>query len=441
MLSPLVVLVLGIALIFILIIVCKLNAFLTLLLASLFVGVFMDMPLLKIVGSIESGLGGTLGHLGIIIALGGILGRFLSESGAAPRIALTLVNKFGKQKVAWAIALASFVLGITLFWEVAFIILIPIVYTVAMAASLPLLSVAMPMLAAITVTHCFLPPHPGPTAVCGIFGANIGLTLIYGLIIAISCLIVGVLYTKVLLHNTKSEIPMHLVSDKKFEEKDLPTFGISVFCAVCPVILIVLHLVAEFIFPKDSSVLTATGFVGNADVALLISAFIAMYLFGLRGNKKKMPELMKILEQGLCSLGALVFVIGGGGAFKQVILDSGMSTYIGGLMSNLEIAPLILAYLVTVVIRMAVGSATVTVFTASAIILPLIPGSGIAPELFVLAVTTGSTFGGPPNDAAFWMTKEFFNLSLMGTVKVYSGMLTLVSVLGFIGVLIESVFL
>ena len=439
MLSPLVVLVLGIALIFLLIIVCKLNAFLTLLLASLFVGVFMDMPLLKIVGSIESGLGGTLGHLGIIIALGGILGRFLSESGAAPRIALTLVNKFGKKKVAWAIALASFVLGITLFWEVAFIILIPIVYTVAMAASLPLLSVAMPMLAAITVTHCFLPPHPGPTAVCGIFGANIGLTLIYGLLIAIPCLIVGVLYTKVLLHNTVSEIPMHLVSDKKFEEEDMPSFAVSVFCAICPVILIVLHLIAEFTAP-GSDILTATGFIGNADVALLLSAFIAMYLLGIRSNKK-MPELMKILEQGLCSLGALVFVIGGGGAFKQVILDSGMSSYIGGLMSNLEIAPLLLAYLVTVVIRMAVGSATVTVFTASAIILPLIPDSGIAPELFVLAVTTGSTFGGPPNDAAFWMTKEFFNLSLIGTVKVYSGLLTLVSILGFIGVLIESMFL
>lgn len=435
--SPLIGLVLGIVLIFVLIIVFKLNAFLTLFLASMFVGVFMNMPLLKIVTSIESGLGGTLGHLGIIIALGGVLGKFLAEGGAAQRIAMTLVDKFGKKNVAWAIALASFVIGTTLFWEVSFIILVPIVFTVVIAAELPLLSVAMPMLTAISVTHCFLPPHPGPTAVAGIFGASIGLTLFYGLIIAIPALIVGVLYAKT-FRKTNPAVPTNLVATKIFAEEELPSFGVSVWIALFPVILIVINVMAGFVFPKGSPVLRVTEFIGNADIALIISVFIALYFLGLRGKKKTMKEMMKTLEAGLCSLGALLLIIGGGGAFKQVILDSGMSTYIGSLMGGLHIAPLLLAYLVTIVIRMAVGSATVTVFTSSAIVLPLIAGSGIPPELFVLAVTTGSTFGGPPNDAAFWMTKEFFNLDLWENVKVYSGTLTIISVIGFIGIILES---
>ena len=435
--SPLLVLVLGIALIFVLIIVFKLNGFIALFLASMFVGVFMNMPLLKIVSSIETGFGGTLGHLGIIIGLGGILGKFLSEGGAAQQISMTLINKFGKKNVGWAIALASFVLGITLFWEVAFIILVPIVFTVVIAAELPLLSVAMPMLVAISVTHCFLPPHPGPTAVVGIFSANIGLTLLYGLIIAIPVLIIGVLYSKT-LRKLNPVIPKNLVTTKIFTEEELPTFGVSVLIAICPVILIVINVIAGFVFPKGSPILNVTGFIGNADIALLISVFIALYFFGLRRKRKPMQEMMNLLQSALLSLGGIVFIIGAGGAFKQVILDSGMSTYIGGLMSNLHLSPLVLAYLVTVVIRMAVGSATVTVFTSSAIILPLIAGSGIPPELFVLAVTTGSTFGGPPNDAAFWMTKEFFNLSLWENVRVYSIMLTIVSVCGFIGVMALS---
>ncbi len=395
------------------------------------------MPLLKIVTSIETGFGGTLGHLGIIIGLGGILGKFLSEGGAAQQISMTLINKFGKKNVGWAVALASFVLGITLFFEVSFIILVPIVFTVVIDAGLSLLSVAMPMLVAISITHCFLPPHPGPTAVAGIFSANIGLTLFYGIIIAIPVLLIGLLYSKT-LRNIKPELPKNLVSTKIFPEEELPSFGSSILIALCPVILIVINVIAGFFFAQESLILNITGFIGNADIALLISVFIALYFFGIRGKRKPMKEMMNLLQASLLSLGGIVFIIGAGGAFKQVILDTGMSDYIGGLMSNVHLSPLVLAFLVTVVIRLAVGSATVAVFTSSAIVLPLIAASEIRPELFVLAVTTGSTFGGPPNEAGFWMVKEFFNLSLWENVRVYTIMLSIISVCGFIGVMLLS---
>lgn len=432
---PLIILALGILFLFVCIIVFKLHAFLALILTSLFVGFAMGLPAMDIIAQIQNGMGGTLGYLALIIGFGTILGKVLSEGGGAQRIAMTLIDKFGKEKIGWALALAGFIIGITLFFEVSLVVLIPVTFTVAMAAKVPLLRVGIPMLASITTTHAFLPPHPAPTAVVGIFGANLGLTMVYGIIIAIPTIIIaGPLFAK-LFKNLNPEIPHHLITTKLFEESELPGFGISLFTALSPIILILMSVISGFTLPEASVVRKVVTFIGSPQIALIIGAFIAFYAFGLRGKKRSMTELMKIVQDAIASIASILFIIAGGGALKQVILFSGMADYIAKVTGDWPISPLLLAFIITAIIRIAVASATVTVLTASAIVLPMLQATGASPELMVLSVCSASLFCCPPHDGGFWMVKEFFNLSMWQTVKVGTGITTLISVLGLIGVL------
>ncbi|MFC5588109.1 gluconate:H+ symporter [Sporosarcina soli] len=432
---PLIALAVGIIILFILIIVFKLNAFLSLMISAIFVGLFQGMEPIEIVKSIESGLGGTLGHLAIIIGLGAILGKLISEGGGANRIATTLIKVFGEKRVDWAICLASFLLGIILFYEVSYILIIPIVYTVVIEAKVKLLKVGLPFLAAISITHVFLPPHPGPTAISAVFGANLGVVLGYGLVLAIpAAIIFGPLFSK-LYKNWDIEIPTHLVSKKEFNMDEVPSFATSLFTALSPVILILIGVIAEFSFPQTSITHKTLTFIGNADMALLISVFIAIYVFGLHKKRKTMSQLMKIAEDALISMGGIIFILGGGGAFKQVILDSGMANYIADFTSGWDISPFILAWIIAAIIRLAVGSATVTVLTTAGIMLPIVATTGISAELMVLAIGSASIAWAPPSDVSFWMTKEYFNLTIVQTVKTVCFMYTLVAIYGLLGVL------
>ncbi len=393
------------------------------------------MEPLEIVKSIEAGLGGTLGHLAIIIGLGAILGKLISEGGGANRIATTLIQVFGEKRVDWAICVASFLLGIILFYEVSYILIIPIVYTVVIEAKVKLLKVGLPFLAAISITHVFLPPHPGPTAISAVFGANLGVVLGYGLVLAIpAAIIFGPLFSK-LYKNWDIEIPTHLVSKKEFNMDEVPSFATSLFTALSPVILILIGVIAEFSFPQTSIIHKTLTFIGNADMALLISVFIAIYVFGLHKKRKTMSQLMKIAEEALISMGGIIFILGGGGAFKQVILDSGMANYIADFTSGWDISPFILAWIIAAIIRLAVGSATVTVLTTAGIMLPIVATTGINAELMVLAIGSASIAWAPPSDVSFWMTKEYFNLTIVQTVKTVCFMYTLVAIYGLLGVL------
>ncbi|MCG7333659.1 gluconate:H+ symporter [Sporosarcina sp. ACRSM] len=432
---PLIALALGIIILFILIIVFKLNAFLSLLISAIFVGLFLGMEPLTIVQSIEAGLGGTLGHLAIIIGLGAILGKLISEGGGANRIATTLISVFGEKRVDWAICLASFILGIILFYEVTYILLIPIVYTVANEAKVKLMKVGIPFLAAISITHVFLPPHPGPTAIAAALGANLGVVLGYGFLLAIPATIIfGPLFGR-LYKNWDIEIPSHLVSKQEFNMDEVPSFATSVLTALSPVILILMGVIAQFSIPETTTVYKVLTFIGNADIALLISLFIAVYVFGLHKKRKTMPQLMKIAEQALISMGGIIFVLGGGGAFKQVILDSGMADYISEFTNGWNISPFVLAWIIAAIIRLAVGSATVTVLTTAGIMLPIVQATGVNPELMVIAIAAASIAWAPPSDVSFWMTKEYFNLTIVQTIKSVCFMYTLVAIYGLLGVL------
>lgn len=434
---PILILILGIFLLFIMISYLKINAFLSLIITSLFLGLAEGLPLLKLVSTIEAGMGPTLGHLAVVIGLGAMLGRLMSDCGAAQTIAMTFIDKFGRKNVKWAMALTGFIIGITLFWEVSFVILIPIIFTVSAAAAIPLLEVALPAIAAISVAHCFLPPHPGPVAISAIFHANIGLVLVYGIIIGIPAVILAGPVWYNLFEKWDIKAPQGLINSKIYPKEELPGFGISLITALVPVILIVAGLIAGYVVTPGSVADTFFKFIGNTDIALLISVLFAIFTFGLQRGKK-VTEVMKSIEDSIKAIAMILLIIGAGAAFKQVIVDSGVAKYIAMLMVGINISPYLMAFIVTALIRIAVGSSTVTIFTAAGILTSLGGMPEVNSELLVLVIGSASIFGLPPSDAAFWMCKEYLNLTFGQTVKMITSMSCVVALTGLAGVMLLS---
>lgn len=437
---PIISVTLGVAVLLVLMMAFKLNAFLSLIIVSLLVAVLEGMTPLEAVASIESGLGGTLGHLTMIIIFGAVLGKLMTDSGGAQRIAITLIHAFGEKRVQAASVITAAIVGIALFFETGVVVLIPLVFTIATAASVPVLYLGMPVIAALITMHGFVPPHPGPTAVANIFGANIGLTMIYGIIVAIPAfLLAGPGYTKLFKKESlQIEIPKNLFSPKTFKEEELPKFGISLLTALLPIILIGLQAIVE-IFAPDSTIALVTDFIGNANIALLISVIVAIFTFGINLGKK-MPEIMQSLVDAVSGIGMILLIIAAGGAFKQVLIDSHIDQYISDLMAGSSLSPLLLAWLIAAILRIAVGSATVAGMTAAGIAAPLVATTGVSPELMVLAAGAGSVTFSHVNDAGFWIYKEYFNLSIGKTIKTWSVMVTIVSLVGLAGVLILNMF-
>ncbi len=435
---PLIILACGIFILFFLIIKVKLNSFISLLLVAGLVGYAEGLPIVKLIPTITKGLGGTLGGLAIILSFGAILGKLMAESGGAQRIATTMINLFGKEKVKWAVCLTGVVVGIALFYEIGFVLLIPLIFTIASSAGIPLLEVGIPMAAALSVTHGFLPPHPGPTAIAIIYKADIGTTLLYGLIIAIpTAIVAGPLFYN-LVRNIKAHVPDGLYTPKIFKEEEMPSFGISVFTALVPVILMAADAIGKMTLPKGS-LLNVLNFLGNPNIALTISIFIAFYTFGI-SRGKTMPEIMKTVESGIVAIAMILLIVGAGGALKQILIDSGVGMYIGKMVEHSALSPLFLAWLIAAVIRIACGSATVAALTAGGIVAPLISITGADPQLMVLATGAGSLIVSPPNDPGFWLFKEFFGLTIKDTIKTWCCLETIISVMGLLGVLTISLF-
>jgi len=431
---PLFILACGILLLFFLIVKLKLNSFLSLILVAMLVGYAEGLPILKIMPTIQSGLGATLGGLAIVISFGAMLGKLMAESGGAQRIATTLIDVFGRKNVKWAVCLTGFVVGIALFYEIGFVLLIPLVFTIAVEAKIPLLEVGIPMAAALSATHGFLPPHPGPTAISVIYNADIGLTLIYGAIIAVPAVILAgpVLYNTV--RDLNPSVPKGLYSPKVFTEEEMPSFLVSVSTALIPVVLMALSAIAKLAMAKDSVLQNVLIFLGSPDMAMSISVAVAIFTFGLNRGKS-MTEVMKTIEQAVLVIAMILLIVGAGGALKQILIDSGVGRYIGDLMVGSNLSPLLLAWLIASVIRIAVGSATVAALTTGGIVAPLIAMSGVSPELMVLATGAGSLIVSPPNDPGFWLFKEFFGLTIKETVRTWCALETTIAVVGLIGVL------
>jgi len=437
---PLIIVALGVLLLLILIVVCKLNAFLALIISSLTVGIAEGMPIIEVIDSIQNGIGSTLGFLSLILGFGAMLGKLLADSGGAQVIAESLIKTFGKKNIQWASMLTGFIVGIPMFYSVGFVVLVPLVFTIAIATRLPLLYVGLPMLASLSVAHGFLPPHPGPTAIALLYNADLGITLIYGFIIAIPAILLGgLLYSKT-LRNIKPQPPENMFSAKIFSKDELPSFWTSVFTGLLPVFLIALATILDTVLAKDSLLFTIFSFIGNPVIALLLAVLVSIYTLGIKRNKK-VKSVMKIFEESISSIAMILLVIGGAGAFKEVLVDSGVGDYISDIMKNMSISPLILVWGVAAIIRVSVGSATVAGLTTAGIALPIIASTNISPELMVLATGAGSLMFSHVNDTGFWMFKEYFGLSIKDTMRSWSAMETIVSVVGLIGVLVLNQFI
>jgi len=429
---PLIIVALGVVLLLLLMIRFKLNGFIALILVALAVGLMQGMPVDKVIASIKAGVGGTLGSLALIMGFGAMLGKMLADCGGAQRIATTLIDKFGQKYIQWAVVLTGFTVGFALFYEVGFVLLLPLVFTIAAKARVPLLYVGVPMAASLSVTHGFLPPHPGPTAIATIFHADMGKTLLYGTLLAIPTVILaGPVYAR-FLKKIDKPIPEGLYNAKTFTEAEMPSFSVSVWTSLVPVILRAGRAVAEMILPKGHPVLAYAEFFGDPVMATLIAVLIAIFTFGLNRGRS-MDQITETITSSIKIIAMMLLIIGGGGAFKQVLVDSGVDKYIAAMMHSTNLSPLFMAWSIAAVLRIALGSATVAAITAGGIAAPLIATTGVSPELMVIAVGSGSVIFSHVNDPGFWLFKEYFNLSIGETMKSWSALETIIAVGRLIG--------
>lgn len=416
----------------------KINPFLSLLIVAITAGLLLGMPPAQLVKSIEKGVGSTLGGLALILCLGAVLGKILEASGAAEKIAVTLIKKFGEKNIQWAVLLTGFLIGIPLYYNAGFVILVPLVFMLARKTGLPLLYIAIPMAAALSTTHCFLPPHPGPVVLVNAFKADMGKVLMYGIVIAIPAVIIaGPFLGKLVKGITSSKTNSFSTTDS--ELKELPAALPSFLIALLPVLLISLAVVAQNFLPEGFLKATFL-FIGDSTIALFIAVLLALYVFGIRKNIP-MEKTMKWLNDGISGIAMILLIITAGGVFKQVLQDSGTGDYIASFSSKWQMPPLIFAWVITALLRVTIGSATVAGITAAGIVAPLVTTGVASPELMVLAVGSGSVFGSHINDSGFWMYKEFFQLSLKQTFLSWTVMETLISILGLMGVLLLNSFI
>lgn len=434
---PLLIVALGVVFLLILMIPLKFNGFIALILVAILVGLLEGMPLNTVMESISDGIGGQLNDLILILGFGAMLGKVMADSGAAQRISNTLIGKLGIKRVQVAMLIVSFILGVTMFYEVAFVLLIPLVFTIVRQTNLNLLYVGLTMSIGLSTTHSFLPPHPGPAAVVGVFDASMGLTLLYGLIIAIPVgALIALLWPRLsIVKKMNPSIPQGLISTKEFKEEEMPSFSASVISALIPVFLMAVLGAAEIALPEGHPFLNVMMFFGSAPIALLIALLLSFYVLGIRIGRS-LEDVMQSCVDSVKPMAIIILVIGAGGAFKQILVDSGVADYIQSLTDGWAISPILLAWLIAVIMRTALGSATVAVMTAAGIVLPLVESSGTNLEMMVLAVTTGSIAFSHVNDPGFWLFKEYFNLTVAQAIKVRTTYTTALSILGLIGVYI-----
>lgn len=429
----------SIALLVLLIVWAKLNPFLSFMVAAIAAGLMLGLPADQVAKSIQKGMGALLGDLVIVIVTGAMLGKLVAESGAAQRIAGFLMRFFGEKYITWAMAFTGLIVGIPLFYNVGFVLLVPLAFTVSYQYRLPAVYVGMPLLAALSVTHGFLPPHPSPAALVAQFGANMGLTLLYGFIIAIPTIIIaGPLFAPILkgIHSQ----PLKTFQADPKPESELPGIGNSLFTALLPVLLLIGTTVLSFSIPKEDSLSPLVTFIADPAIVMLVSLFYATFSLGLKRNQT-MSQLMEVYTAATKDISMILLIVAGAGALKQIFTDTGVSQTIADGLKTWDMHPLLLAWLITSVIRVCVGSATVAGLTTAGIIAPLVTTMDVDPNLLVLSIGAGSLMFSHFNDGGFWMYKEFFNVSIKDTIKSWSLMETIVAVAGLVGVLILDLFI
>lgn len=445
---PLIIVALAVGLLLFLMTKTKLNGFVALSIVSVLVALwgaatgvltFKKEPasVADIPDIIGAGMGGQLEDTLMVIGLGAMIGRILADAGAAQRIALRVVNALGERRVQWAMVITSMLIGITMFYEAAFVIVVPIAFTLVRATRTNLLWVGLPMSISLSTMHSFLPPHPGPTAAASVYSASAGLTLLYGLFVALPAgAIVAMVWPRLsFIKKMNPSIPEGMITDKQFSEAEMPGLGRALIVALLPVVLIAGAQISVMVGQEDTPLMNAVSFIGSPGIALLITLLVAVVLFGPL-NGTPLSQLAHSMSESARAMSMIILVIAAGGAFKEVLVSTGIAKYIADLTSGWPIHPIVLVWVTAVILRVALGSASVAVTTAAGIAAPLVAASGTSPELMVLATACGSIAFSHVNDPGFWMFKEYFNLSVIDTLKARTTYTTVLSALGLGGVLL-----
>ena len=417
----------------------KINAFLAFIVVSILAGFLLGVEPVAIIGSVQKGMGDMLGSLIIVVVAGAMLGKLAAESGAAQRIAGGMMSLFGASKIQWALLITGFIIGIPLFYNVGFVLVIPLIFSVAQRYNLPVIYIGVPMLAALSVTHGFLPPHPSPTALVAQFNADMATTLFYGILIGLpTSIVAGPIFARSL---KKIKAPMlSTFKSKDLPEEQLPGLGVSIFSSLLPVILLAVTTLLTMVDIENNFLRTLILFLSDPAIVMILSLAVATYTLGLRMGMK-MTRIMDIYVEAVKDITILLLIMGGAGSLKQILVDSGVSAEIATLLNGLDVHPLILGWTIACVIRVCVGSATVAGLTAAGIVLPLLDQPGVDPNLMVLAVGAGSLMFSHVNDSGFWLFKEYCNISIKDTIRSWSLMETIVAIVGIIGVMILDVFI
>jgi len=387
----------------------------------------------------EKGIGDVLGSLSIILCFGAMLGKLIAESGAAQKITISLMKAFGERYLMWALVLTAFIVGIPLFFDVSFVLMVPLIIAISRRFNIPVVYIGLPMVAALSVTHGYLPPHPAPTALVKSYNADLGMTLLYGLCIAVPAVIIGGPLFATTLKKYTNKPPDTFIS-KDIADKDLPGLFNSFFTTFLPVLLIAISTISKMLITGDNLFLKIITAIGDPPIAMTITVIYAIYSLGIKRGRS-ISVVMNHLVDAVKDIAMILLIIAGAGAMKQVLTQSGINLQIADLLQNWNVHPLLAAWSISALIRIALGSATVAGLTTAGIVAPMIAATGVNPNLMVLATGAGSLIFGHVNDGGFWLFKEYFNLSLKQTFKTWSLMETIVSVVGLIGVFVLNYFI
>jgi gluconate transporter len=465
---PLLIVGIGFVVLLVLIGKFKFHAFIALLVTSFIVGLLSHMNLSDILDSVLKGVGDTMGKVLLILAFGAMLGKILEESGAAHTIAFRMIEMMGLKNIQYALMITGFFVGLPMMYNASFLVLIPLIFTFAVITKLPLLWLALPLLSSLSVTHCFLPPHPAPTYVSFIYDANVNKVLLYGLIPMIPCCLIGGVWFSRFFKDMNLAPPKELFKERHFDKSELPGMGISILCAVTPIILMLLGALADLMVgtPPAKTELTKLGmdnisgfylqvltqkgvsisaanilsmlltffkFLSDANVALFTAVLVAIFTLGLRRGRS-MEDVMTLAAKSIGAISMIVLIIAAGGGFSQVLKDSNVIAYIRTVSDNFHMNPYFMAFLVASIFRVAIGSATVATLTTAPIMVPVLQQTGASPELMVLATGAGSVMWSHFNDSGFWMFKEFFGLTVKQTFQSWSLMESAIGVIGILTV-------
>lgn len=397
----------------------KLHSMIALLLIAIFVAFMEGMDTVTLVKTITKGAGSTLGGVGLVIVLGAALGQLMTDCGASKKIADTIVAHCGTRTLRWGVMFVGIIFGISMFFEVGFMVVVPLVVSIAKEAKIPYMYLIIPVLAGVAQAHSVFPPQPGPVALVDAFGADSGMVYLLGLVVVIpSVICAGIILPRFLKGLDTLAVPkLGNIDENSLKSFKLPSFVICLLIPLLPAVFMIGHTIIANFVAKGTFVYTTFEFLGSPNVSLLVAVLVAIYVFGIRAGRK-ISETSDTISSAIKGISTVVMIIGAGGVFKQVIVDAGVGQHIAAAVAGTSVSPLILAFAITVVIRWATGQGAVSAITAAGIVAPLIPVFNVNPTLLMLATAVGSNTITMPNDAAFWMMKETFNLSMGQTLGV-----------------------